>query len=192
MEYFVSLLFLSVISHLSPPHPFLVERQWAVTDDTRNEQHCHSPTSPLHFNELRVPQAVLPPPELRCSPVPGKCCSSIPVCLGGVCPVTQEGLSLLFTDKIVRLWVLCPSVKGGPQEEVPGWDTVLDGTGGDIPPALRHRGEHRGIPEGISQLPGALWGTGGHSRGDIPAPWGIEVSTAGTARGDVPTPWALR
>lgn len=53
---------------------------------------------------------------------------------------------LLFPDKTVRLWLLRPSVEGGPQEEVAGWDAVLDGTGGDIPPALWHRGEYAGEP----------------------------------------------
>lgn len=74
-------LFLSVIIHLSPPHPLLVERQWAVTDEIRNEHHYHSPTSPLHFNELCVPVHPSPdtPPELGCCPVQRKCCCSIPV-----------------------------------------------------------------------------------------------------------------
>lgn len=53
----------------------------------------------LHFNELCVPQAVLPSPD---TPPSLSLQLQLKLCLGGVSPVTQEGLSLLlFTDKIV-------------------------------------------------------------------------------------------
>lgn len=57
-----------------------------------------------------------------------------------MCLVIQEGifLFLCFPDQIVRLWLLCPGVKGGAEEEVSGRDAVLDGAGGDLPYALRH------------------------------------------------------
>lgn len=56
-------LFLSVIGH-----PLLVERQWAVTDDIRNEPQCHPPPSPLPFNELCVPRAGLLSQESTAAP----------------------------------------------------------------------------------------------------------------------------
>lgn len=56
-------LFSSVIGH-----PLLVERQWAVTDDIRNEPQCHPPPSPLPFNELCVPRAGLLSQESTAAP----------------------------------------------------------------------------------------------------------------------------
>lgn len=109
LEYFVFLPFLSVTSHLSPLHPLLVERQWAVTDGIRNEQHCHSPASPLAFilmscmfprlcshlqtllqswaAVLSQENAAAPALALQLQPE---------VCLGRVCLVIQEGLLLLL------------------------------------------------------------------------------------------------
>lgn len=87
-------LFSSVIGH-----PLLVERQWAVTDDIRNEPQCHPPPSPLPFNELCVPWAGLLSQESTAAPA---LALRLQLCPGGLGPLTQEGLLLLLsTDKII-------------------------------------------------------------------------------------------
>lgn len=143
-----------------------------MTGHLSNERHCHSLLLLFlalvlisrafprpycfqngHASEIALPSHAGQTLQLcpcPCRPHPGGrswgCVSRRHMSLGGICLVIQEGLSLFldFSDKIVRLWVLRPSVEGGAQEEVSGGDAVLDGAGGDIPPALRHRGEHGG------------------------------------------------
>lgn len=132
-----------------------------MTGNLSNERQRHSLL--LLFFALALISCVFPRlspatlPKLRCSSIRGKRCGSVPVppsswgrvsqrhvCLGEICLVIQKELFLCFSDKIVGLWVLRPGVKGGPQEEVAGGDAILDGAGGDLPPALWHRGESSG------------------------------------------------
>lgn len=44
----------------------------------------------------------------------------------------------VLADQAVRLWLLCPSVQRGSQEEVPGGHALLDGAGGHLQVTVRH------------------------------------------------------
>lgn len=56
-------------------------------------------------------------------------------------PIDNNQICSVPTDQAVRLWLLCPSVQRGAQEEVSGGHALLDGTRGHLTVTLRHGGK---------------------------------------------------